>query len=89
MYTQIHICISFKIGSVYAAGTKGGIPRGFPGTKERLPTANQVSRGVFRALRRNSQRTRLGVSVMYMTFGQFVDHDLTLVDHSSSCDTAR
>ncbi|XP_066921652.1 eosinophil peroxidase-like [Clytia hemisphaerica] len=47
---------------------------------EKLPTAHQVSHSVFKAV--NSQvKNDKNVSVLFMTFGQFLDHDLSVSPH--------
>ena len=53
-------------------------PRGFPGTSPKIPTANQISQTAFNVEKKNTGNNRL--SVMFMTFGQFLDHDLTEVE---------
>ena len=54
------------------------LPRGFPETKPELPTANQVSQSIFHVELENTGND-LGLAVAFMTFGQFLDHDITEV----------
>eukprot|EP00111_Clytia_hemisphaerica_P006574 TCONS_00019053-protein len=56
-------------------------PRGFPGTKPRVPPANKVSLAVFHA-KQNDDGNRWKLSTLFMTMGQFLDHDFALVGHS-------
>ncbi|XP_066931789.1 peroxinectin A-like [Clytia hemisphaerica] len=53
-------------------------PRGFPNTSPVVPTANQVSEAVFQVETTNNGNGN-GLAVSFMTFGQFLDHDLTEV----------
>ena len=53
-------------------------PRGFPNTSPVVPTANQVSEAVFQVEATNNGNGN-GLAVSFMTFGQFLDHDLTEV----------
>ncbi|XP_057290801.1 lactoperoxidase-like [Hydractinia symbiolongicarpus] len=70
----------------YADGSLN-YPRGFPGTTPVLPTAHEVARAVFRAvkpLEGNIKKT----SIFFMTYGQMIDHDISLSRFSSNeqCD---
>ena len=49
---------------------------------KRYPTAHQVSRNLFQITTDNVRNMR-GFSTMFMTFGQFLDHDVALVPHES------
>lgn len=64
-------------GADYVDGTD--TPRGFPGTSPVVPPANQVSNATFRVERTNKGNGHL--TVLFMTFGQFFDHDLALATH--------
>lgn len=44
------------------------------------PTPHQVSIAVFKITKKRVQNTR-GLSTLFMTFGQFLDHDMTLTPH--------
>lgn len=54
-------------------------PRGFPGTFPEVPPANKVSQALFNVEHTNKGNGHL--TVMFMTFGQFLDHDLALSTH--------
>ncbi|XP_066924530.1 lactoperoxidase-like [Clytia hemisphaerica] len=54
-------------------------PRGFPNTSPVVPTANQVSQAVFQVETTNNGNGN-GLAVSFMSFGQFLDHDLTEVE---------
>ena len=54
------------------------VPRGFPQTKPVLPPANLVSQSIFNVELQNNGNDN-GLAVAFMTFGQFLDHDVTEV----------
>ena len=64
------------LGAKYVDGFD--IPRGFPGTPN-IPTAIEVSNELFKVEHQNKGTGDL--SVLFMTFGQFLDHDITLATH--------
>jgi len=53
-------------------------PRGFPGTNPKVPTAHEVSNRIFQVETKNGGNSNR-LTVLFMTFGQFLDHDLTEV----------
>ena len=55
-------------------------PRGFPRTKPTLPTPNEVSDVVFQPNKIQGQNTKK-LAVIFMTVGQFLDHDMAFVTH--------
>ena len=69
---------SFWIAPQYADGKD--IPRGFPGTPN-IPSAHQVSQA-FSKEKQNTGNYK-DLSVLFMTFGQFLDHDIGLSPHAS------
>ena len=64
-----------EIGPAYAKDGKQDTPRGFPKTYPILPAANAVSRALFSV--DNTGKSK-HLTTMFMTFGQFLDHDITL-----------
>lgn len=82
---QLHF-IFFPADASYVDGFD--TPRGFPGTDPLLPPANEVSTNLF-PVERSDERERENrdnLSVLFMTFGQFLDHDIALAPHPSRCD---
>lgn len=69
---------AFILGAQYAGDDD--TPRGFPGTPS-IPLANQVSEELFKVEEQNKGTGDL--SVMYMTMGQFLDHDMSVSPHGS------
>lgn len=47
-----------------------------------LPTAHQVSTAVFKTFTGQVKNDK-NMSVLFMTFGQFLDHDLSVAPHES------
>ena len=66
----------------YAKDGKHDTPRGYPGTYPILPPPNAVTRELFTVEYANTGNKKL-VTTLFMTFGQFLDHDLTFTPHSS------
>lgn len=68
-----------RLRRITAASYVDGItvPNGFPGTKT-LPTAAQVSQAIFNVEKTNNGNKHK-LAVLFMTFGQFLDHDMTEV----------
>uniref|UniRef100_A0A7M5UE79 Uncharacterized protein n=1 Tax=Clytia hemisphaerica TaxID=252671 RepID=A0A7M5UE79_9CNID len=61
------------------------LPRGFPGSNpSNIPSANKVSIAVFKAKQENKGNNAL-LSTLFMTAGQFLDHDMALSLHGK-CD---
>ena len=55
-------------------------PRGFPGTSPVIPSANKVSMAAFEAIETNGGNSKK-LSTLFMTVGQFLDHDFGLSLH--------
>lgn len=74
------------LGRLIPASYAGGkdTPRGFPGTRPIVPPANKVSKVAFQVEQENKGNSRK-LSILLMTFGQFLDHDVALVRHAE-CD---
>ena len=47
-----------------------------------IPTSHQVSRNLFKITTKNVKNQH-SLSTMFMTFGQFLDHDITQTPHES------
>jgi len=65
----------------YVDKYKYDVPRGYPGFQPKLEPANKVSQELFQ-VEKETKGSRKHLSTLFMTFGQFVDHDITdtLVD---------
>jgi len=59
-------------------------PRGFPGTSPIVPPPNMVTQDIFRAKVEN-QGNEDKLAVIFMTTGQFLDHDIAFGTHGK-CD---
>jgi len=70
------------IDPAYAKDGKHDTPRGFPGTSPIVPPANAVSRALFSIERGNTENAKKHLTTLFMTFGQFLDHDITLTPHA-------
>ena len=59
-------------------------PRGFPGksTEKQIPTAHEASQTLFNVKDANKGNSK-GTSVMFMTFGQLLDHDIALTPRNN------
>ena len=70
---------------MYARDGRHDTPRGFPNTYPVLPPANKVTQTVFQTERTNPKPSGANVhlSTLFMTFGQFLDHDITFTPHAS------
>ena len=68
-----HIYIS---APAYADDGANDTPRGFPGTSPVLPPANAVTQQLFQVEKKNTGND-MKLTTLFMTFGQFLDHDLT------------
>ena len=67
---------SVSTGADYADKYKLDVPRGYPGVGRKLPVVNHISKtlfGVTKKMRGNKHH----ISTLFMTFGQFLDHDIT------------
>ena len=51
------------------------VPRGYPGFEPKLPTAHSISENLFQVKKKDSGN-RKDLSTLFMTMGQFIDHDL-------------
>ena len=75
MITIAMNCISFT-GARFFDSRGLGIPHGHPFLKQRnVPTAQDVSDKIFEIIDKDQGNAKK-VSHIYMTFGQFIDHDL-------------
>jgi Animal haem peroxidase. len=70
-------------GGLYVDRRRVDTPRGFPETTS-IPSPNTVSQAVFEAQERN-QGNLIKLSTLFMTTGQFLDHDVGLSIHGP-CD---
>ena len=76
---------SFK-ASRYANDGKHDTPRGFPNTYPVLPPPNQISQRLFQVERLTLARKAAVLqkpTTLYMTFGQFLDHDISFTPHAT------
>ena len=71
---------SLFLAGVYDDGVD--LPRGHPHASdyEHLPTAHEVSRNVFTSVTDQTKNDK-NMSVLFMTFGQFLDHDIAFSPH--------
>ena len=74
---------SFTVAD-YVDRRKTDTPRGFPGTLPIVPPPNMVTQDIFEAKTQN-QGNRDKLAVIFMTIGQFLDHDIAFGDHGE-CD---
>ena len=71
----------FFIAADYVDGVD--TPRGFPGTTPVVQPANKITDELFNVEQQNKGTG--DISVMFMTFGQFLDHDLGIAVHNAEC----
>ena len=70
----------------YARDGLHDTPRGYPNTDPVLPPANLVTQTVFKTETSNPKITGVNaakLSTMFMTFGQFLDHDVAFAPHAT------
>ena len=77
----------FSLDADYVDKRRTDTPRGFPGTRPKVPPANEVSMAVFEAKKINGGNKNK-LSTLFMTVGQFLDHDFALSDHGK-CDVSK
>ena len=80
------ILLSLFKASEYANDGKRDTPRGFPNTYPVLPPPNQISQKLFQVERLTLARKGAIVqkpTTLYMTFGQFLDHDISFTPHAT------
>ena len=80
------ILLSLFKASGYANDGKRDTPRGFPNTYPVLPPPNQISQRLFQVERLSLNRQFAIVqkpTTLYMTFGQFLDHDISFTPHAT------
>ena len=58
-------------------------PRGFQGTKPFVQPANKITDELFKVEHHDKETGDM--SVLFMTFGQFLDHDVGLAAHNGEC----
>jgi len=64
-----------NLAPAYAGDGASDTPRGFPGTSPVLPPANAVTQQLF--LEKKNTGHNMKLTTLFMTFGQFLDHDVT------------
>ena len=81
LYLRIlHLYFHLFTDSDYVDQRKVDIPRGFPKTRPDVPPPNKVSEAVFEA-RQHDDVKKQKLSTLFMSFGQFLDHDLAITLH--------
>lgn len=70
-------------GASYVDKFSIDVPKGFPHTKPKVKPANEISEKLFEVENKGSGNKKK-LSSIFMTFGQFLDHDFTLV-HEEKC----
>jgi len=65
-----------NLAPAYADDGTNDTPRGFPGTSPVLPPANAVTQQLFQVEKKNTGND-MKLTTLFMTFGQFLDHDVT------------
>ena len=82
MLNAVFFCLLKQTGARYVDRRQVDTPRGFPGTSPTIPSANKVSMVAFEALETNGGNSRK-LSTLFMTAGQFLDHDVGVSLHGS------
>ena len=60
-------------------------PRGYPDVDRNPPKpANEISQVLFQTEQQNRNLRSTSLSILFMTFGQFIDHDLVETPHASA-----
>jgi len=79
--------MSSYIEADYVDANKLDTPRGFPGTKPVVAPPNRVSQAIFTAGKINKGNDEK-LAVIFMTTGQFLDHDMVSGTHGP-CDVTK
>ena len=81
-----YLALFVYVGAKYADRRNLGTPIGWPtiASQRKIPTPQEVSDAVFTVLQ-NDLHNRAKVSNLHMTFGQFLDHDLSLSNNPGGC----
>lgn len=75
--------LSRLLAADYVDQRKLDTPRGFPRTLPVVPTPHEVSAAVFRVQIENKEKASKALSAMFMSLGQFIDHDMGSTPHPS------
>ena len=78
--------LSLFTAASYARDGLHDTPRGFRNTDPVLAPANKITQTVFKTETSNPKTTGVNaakLSTMFMTFGQFLDHDFAFAPHAT------